>query len=80
LVSIWISYFPSSRWLIQDCFFYQDAVDKQPDEWRDDNLPPKQLKGESAALKLYTQVVGELLKHQRSHLRVLVSLWYLPTS
>ncbi|KAA1100369.1 hypothetical protein PGTUg99_023941 [Puccinia graminis f. sp. tritici] len=49
-----------------------DAVDKQPDEWRDDNLPPKQLKGESAALKLYTQVVGELLKHQRSHLRVLI--------
>ncbi|KAA1083684.1 hypothetical protein PGT21_003949 [Puccinia graminis f. sp. tritici] len=43
-----------------------------PDEWRDDNLPPKQLKGESAALKLYTQVVGELLKHQRSHLRVLI--------
>ncbi|EFP86086.2 uncharacterized protein PGTG_12042 [Puccinia graminis f. sp. tritici CRL 75-36-700-3] len=49
-----------------------DAVDKQPDEWRDDNLPPKQLKGESAALKLYTQVVGKLLKHQRSHLRVLI--------
>jgi hypothetical protein len=55
-------------------FFDQDAIHKQPDEWREDNLPPKQLKGESPALKLYTQVIGELLKHQRSHLRVLVSL------
>ncbi|EFP82424.2 uncharacterized protein PGTG_08380 [Puccinia graminis f. sp. tritici CRL 75-36-700-3] len=49
-----------------------DAVHKQPDEWRDDNLPPKQLKGEAPAMKMYAQVVGELLKHQRSHLRVLI--------
>ncbi|KAA1128327.1 hypothetical protein PGTUg99_008037 [Puccinia graminis f. sp. tritici] len=49
-----------------------DAVHKQPDEWRDDNLPPKQLKGEAPAMKMYAQVVGKLLKHQRSHLRVLI--------
>ncbi|EFP90061.2 uncharacterized protein PGTG_15909 [Puccinia graminis f. sp. tritici CRL 75-36-700-3] len=34
-----------------------DAIHKQPDEWREDNLPPKQLKGESPALKLYAQVI-----------------------
>jgi hypothetical protein len=54
--------------------FDQDSVDKQPDEWREDNLPPKQLKGDLPTLKVYSKVMGELLKHQQSHLRVLVSL------
>ncbi|KAA1121660.1 hypothetical protein PGTUg99_013536 [Puccinia graminis f. sp. tritici] len=49
-----------------------DAIDKQPEEWREDNLPPEQIKGNSPALKEYTKVMGELLKHQQSHLRVLV--------
>ncbi|KAA1087326.1 hypothetical protein PGT21_029051 [Puccinia graminis f. sp. tritici] len=38
-----------------------DSVDKQPDEWREDNLPPKQLKGDLPTLKVYSKVMGELL-------------------
>jgi len=59
--------------LIVFCFD-QDAVDKQPDDWREENLLPGQLKDEpsGAALKAYGTIMGALLKYQRSHLRVLL--------
>ncbi|EHS63159.1 uncharacterized protein PGTG_20743 [Puccinia graminis f. sp. tritici CRL 75-36-700-3] len=50
-----------------------DAVDQQSTEWKEDHLASKQLQDDPVALENYQEAVGELLKHQRSNLRTLVS-------
>ncbi|KAI7952859.1 hypothetical protein MJO29_008490 [Puccinia striiformis f. sp. tritici] len=49
-----------------------DAVEQQPIEWKEDNLAPGQLNDDPVALDNYREVVGDLLKHQRSNLRTLL--------
>jgi hypothetical protein len=56
-----------------ELFCDQDAVEKQPDQWKKDHLCPAQLKNDPDALCLYRDAVGELLNYQRSNLRTLVS-------
>ena len=53
--------------------FVQDAVDQQPEEWKEDHLLPGQTEDVPEALGAYHKIVGLLLKHVRSHLRELVS-------
>ncbi|KAA1126340.1 hypothetical protein PGTUg99_027605 [Puccinia graminis f. sp. tritici] len=53
----------------------QDAVDKQPNNWKEDHLDPAQLQPNSEeGLKHYRTTIGDLIKYQRSHLRELASL------
>ncbi|KAA1108590.1 hypothetical protein PGT21_018680 [Puccinia graminis f. sp. tritici] len=53
----------------------QDAVDKQPNNWKEDHLDPSQLQPNSEeGLKHYRTTIGDLIKYQRSHLRELASL------
>ncbi|KAA1087372.1 hypothetical protein PGT21_030117 [Puccinia graminis f. sp. tritici] len=51
-----------------------DAVEKQPDAWKDDHLPPRGVRANLEVLNHYRKVVGELLKYQRSNLRTLEML------
>ncbi|KAI9620810.1 hypothetical protein H4Q26_013480 [Puccinia striiformis f. sp. tritici PST-130] len=48
-----------------------DAVEQQPIEWKEDHLAPGQLRDDPVALESYREVIGELLKHQRSNLQTL---------
>ncbi|PLW37358.1 hypothetical protein PCANC_19652 [Puccinia coronata f. sp. avenae] len=43
-----------------------------PDDWKDDHLPPAQLRDSAESLEAYRDAVGELLKHQQSNLRMLL--------
>ncbi|KNZ58780.1 hypothetical protein VP01_1863g4 [Puccinia sorghi] len=47
-------------------YLYLDAVDKQPGDWREENLLPGQLKDKpsGAALRGYGTIMGALLKYQ----------------
>ncbi|KAA1126581.1 hypothetical protein PGTUg99_028794 [Puccinia graminis f. sp. tritici] len=49
-----------------------DAIDQQPDEWKEDHLAPESTREDPPALEAYRDAVGELLKHQRSNLRTLL--------
>ncbi|PLW53239.1 hypothetical protein PCANC_07474 [Puccinia coronata f. sp. avenae] len=57
-----------------------DAIEKQPDNWKDDHLPPSQSQDNADSLEAYRDAVGELLKHQRSNLRMLIYEELLPRS
>ncbi|PLW44622.1 hypothetical protein PCANC_10101 [Puccinia coronata f. sp. avenae] len=50
-----------------------DAVDKQPNDWKEDHLPSSQIQEDPAALDAYRTLMGTLLKYQCSHLRELAS-------
>ncbi|KAI7943269.1 hypothetical protein MJO29_013113 [Puccinia striiformis f. sp. tritici] len=56
-----------------------DAVEQQPIEWKEDHLAPGQLRDDPVALESYREVIGELLKHQRSNLQTLLSANILST-
>ncbi|PLW05760.1 hypothetical protein PCASD_25942 [Puccinia coronata f. sp. avenae] len=45
-----------------------DAVEKQPNDWKEEHLPPGQLQEDPSALDAYHTLMGTLLKYQRSHL------------
>jgi hypothetical protein len=60
-------------------FHYQDAIDQQSDDWKEDHLAPGQLQDDPVAHEAYREAVGELLKHQRSNLRTMAS-WTYPHS
>ncbi|EFP93186.2 uncharacterized protein PGTG_19425 [Puccinia graminis f. sp. tritici CRL 75-36-700-3] len=49
-----------------------DAVEKQPDAWKTDHLPTSGLRDDPDVLNRYREVIGELLKYQRSNLRTLL--------
>ncbi|EFP81052.1 uncharacterized protein PGTG_07304 [Puccinia graminis f. sp. tritici CRL 75-36-700-3] len=51
---------------------FRDAIDQQPDEWKEDHLAPESTREDPPALEAYRDAVGELLKHQRSNLRTLL--------
>ncbi|PLW49786.1 hypothetical protein PCASD_01532 [Puccinia coronata f. sp. avenae] len=61
---------PHKNGTLPKTLYYQflDAVDKQPDSWRANQLAPVQIEDNSTALQAYRGTMGELLKHQRSHL------------